>query len=141
MLVKCNQSASNLRGASVVDGQLSGCDLRGSELSDIRLGRRPTRRGHTDELKCLALSADGSRLFSGPYDSTIREWDMSCRSECVRVLPGHTSWVHSLALSADGQRLFSSSQPGEHRSASGIWRVASASACCRDTQLQSAAWQ
>ena len=47
-----------------------------------------------------------SRLFSGSYDHTIREWDTDT-GECIRVLEGHTRWVYALAL--DGRRLFSGS--------------------------------
>ncbi len=33
--------------------------------------------GHTDEVKALALSADGLNLFSGGRDGVLRHWDVA----------------------------------------------------------------
>ncbi|MGQ9903066.1 MAG: WD40 repeat domain-containing protein [Anaerolineae bacterium] len=36
----------------------------------------PAFTGHTDVLRSLAFSPDGSRLVSGSHDGTIRFWDV-----------------------------------------------------------------
>ena len=52
--------------------------------------------------------ADGSRLFSGSNDNTIKVWDVATGT-CLQTLQGHTDWVNSVCVSADGSRLFSGS--------------------------------
>ena len=39
------------------------------------LGR--TLEGHTDWVSSVCVSADGSRLFSGSWDNTIKVWDVA----------------------------------------------------------------
>ena len=58
-----------------------------------------TLRGHTSEVYCLALSADGKRLFSGSWDQTIKVWDLEAGKE-IMTLRGHTAGIFSLAVSA-----------------------------------------
>ena len=68
-----------------------------------------TMEGHTNTVVSVCVSADGSRLFSGSYDNTIKVWDVATGA-CVQTLDGHTGWVRSLCVSADGSRLFSGSR-------------------------------
>jgi WD40 repeat protein len=63
--------------------------------------------GHTDTVKCVALSADGRRAISGGEDGTIRIWDVESGKE-IRSLQGMKS-VRSVALSYDGRRAISGS--------------------------------
>ena len=71
------------------------------------LGR--TMEGHADTVLSVCVSADGSRLFSGSADKTIKVWDMATGA-CVQTLQGHTRLVYSVCVSADGSRLFSGSK-------------------------------
>ncbi|MBM3878808.1 MAG: serine/threonine protein kinase [Verrucomicrobia bacterium] len=68
--------------------------------------RRPTLgcdlgyfSGHTDQVRCLALSADGEWALSGSADNTLRLWEVAS-GRCVRVVVGEVP--RSLALSNDG---------------------------------------
>lgn len=69
-------------------------------------GRAETRelRGHTDAVRCLAFSLDGSRLLTGSKD--VRLWDVPSGRE-LRVLDrsGGHDWatVDSVCFSRDGK--------------------------------------
>jgi WD40 repeat protein len=41
--------------------------------------------GHTGEIRCLAVSADGRRLLSGSVDHTVRLWDIDNGKELATV--------------------------------------------------------
>ena len=49
----------------------------------------------------VALSPDGSRLYSGSIDNTVIVWDVRS-GERLHTLKGHTEWCH-------GSRLYSGS--------------------------------
>ena len=66
-------------------------------------------QGHTGLISCVAVSADGRRLFSGSGDATIKIWDLETGKEAL-TLRGHAAGVTSLVRSADGKWLFSGSE-------------------------------
>ena len=44
---------------------------------DLKAGKEiRTLNGHRGAVRCLALSPDGKRLYSGSLDNTIRVWDL-----------------------------------------------------------------
>jgi WD40 repeat protein len=59
-----------------------------------------TMKGHDNVIYSLCLSEDGSRLYCGSYDKTIK---------CIATLQGHTNSVTSLCLSFKTNRLISAS--------------------------------
>jgi len=63
--------------------------------------------GHTLQVNCLALSADGRRLLTGSLDTTMRLWDVATGKE-LRQFPDQPGGVWAVALSADGKRGLSS---------------------------------
>jgi WD40 repeat protein len=67
-----------------------------------------TLRGHVRTVTCLAVTADGKRLFSGSADRTIKAWDLEAGRETL-TLRQHAFPVTSLALAADGKQLVSAS--------------------------------
>ncbi|KAG8220541.1 WD40-repeat-containing domain protein [Butyriboletus roseoflavus] len=67
-------------------------------------------KGHRDWVCCLLWSHDGSRLFSGSDDKTIRCWNFETGKPIGQPWIGHTSGVNSLSLSPDGLILASASQ-------------------------------
>ena len=67
--------------------------------------------GHTDVVRPVTLSRDGSRLASGAQGGTLKIWDLVSRRE-VLTLRDHEDMVLSIAFSPDGNRLASSDLSG-----------------------------
>ena len=59
-------------------------------------------------VRALALSPDGSRLYSASGDKTVKAWD-TATGQCVATYEGHRDWVRALAISPDGSPLYSGS--------------------------------
>ena len=54
-------------------------------LWDPRAGGKVAKlRGHTDNVRALALSHDGTRALSGASDGTVKLWDVGMQ-RCVQV--------------------------------------------------------
>jgi WD40 repeat protein len=79
-----------------------------------------TLRGHTDQIRTLAISRDGGRLASGADDGTARLWDART-GEPMHVLHGHGEAVWAVAFDPTGSRLASAGFDGTAR----IWDVES----------------
>jgi hypothetical protein len=73
--------------------------------------------GHTDSVKALAWSPDGTKLASGGYDNTIIIWSQAAPQK----YEGHTDCVSVLAWSPTDNRLASCSHDGTIR----IWDTVS----------------
>ena len=93
-----------------------------AKLWDVATGREiRTFAGHADQIKCIALSHDGTRLATASYDLTIRLWDVATGQELI-ALKGHTDFVVFVAFSADDKILTSGSRDQTIR----FWRAATA---------------
>jgi len=55
---------------------------------------------HTDGITCLKFDPEGSFLYSGSSDKTIKIWDLGSGT-CVETLLGHKGPVTSLALNSE----------------------------------------
>ncbi len=64
-----------------------------------------------DDIMAVAFSPDGSFLFCGSTDCTIRVVDLASPAESV-VLSGHVGGVNALAFSPDGETLASAGGDG-----------------------------
>jgi WD repeat-containing protein 48 len=54
-------------------------------LWDPRAGSKVAKlRGHTDNVRALALSHDGTKALSGSSDGTVKLWDVGLQ-RCVQV--------------------------------------------------------
>ena len=56
--------------------------------------------GHTDGVRSLTFSSDGTSLVSGSYDKTVKLWDVQTGG-VVKTFHGHTSMVRSVSILAD----------------------------------------
>ena len=56
--------------------------------------------GHTDDVRCLVFSPDGTALVSGSCDETVKLWDVQTGGT-VKTFCGHTELVYSVSISAD----------------------------------------
>jgi WD40 repeat protein len=78
---------------------------KGIQLVDVAGGNLiRTFNGHTDNIKSLVFSADGTTLISGSADHTIRSWDVASGKERRRYGDGNAE-VNCLALAPDGKTL------------------------------------
>jgi hypothetical protein len=64
--------------------------------------------GHTDWVRSVAFSSDGSRMMSGSDDRTVRIWD-TISGLVLHTLEGHSHSVSSVNSSSDGSRIASGS--------------------------------
>ena len=67
-----------------------------------------TLSGHTDTVRGVAFSPDGTRLATASWDKTAKVWEVSSGRE-VLTLSGHTDKVSGIAFSPDGTRLATAS--------------------------------
>jgi WD40 repeat protein len=90
--------------------------LHDVDLEQKKPGETRILRGHIGAVMAVALSGDGSRVYSGSIDGSIRVWDMKSGAR-ANVVSAHTSWVNSLALSGN-----SAASAGSDRSLR-LWRL------------------
>jgi hypothetical protein len=149
-LEHCDLSAASLRRARLQRGRWQDCAIPGVVLADAdaehclwlnapgtpavpaargplsNSGNAPSAaklervHGHKSGVWACALSADGTRLFSGAGDRTLKAWDVASGA-CLATFDGHEDGVRACALSADGTRLFSGAEDGRLKA----WDVAS----------------
>ena len=81
----------------------------------------------------VCVTADGSRLFSGSMDKTIKVWDVATGA-CVQTLQGHTDSVWSVCVSANGSRLFSGSSDNTIK----VWNIPVAQLSSSSASISSA---
>ena len=90
--------------------------LNANDLSQVV----QTLEGHTNRVKDVAFSPDGTKLASASYDFTIKLWSVASGT-LLETIDGHqkVSWcceVNTISWSPDGQRLFSGSLDSTVRS-------------------------
>ncbi len=81
-----------------------------------------TLTGHTNIIRSVSFSADGTRVATSSNDQTARIWDVES-GKSHAVLTGHTGFVWSCEFSPDGQRILTSSYDKTAR----VWDTASGS--------------
>ena len=91
------------------------------QIWDATTGQRigAPLEGHTNPVRTIAFSPDGSRILSGSEDHTMRLWDAATSQPLGRPLQGHRGSVYSVAFSRDGTRIVSGSEDGTLR----VWNA------------------
>jgi WD40 repeat protein/uncharacterized protein YegL len=67
-----------------------------------------TLLGHTDWVRGIAFSPDGSQVATASGDNTAKIWD-AITGTLLRTLTGHTGYVFGIAYSPDGSRVATAS--------------------------------
>jgi WD40 repeat protein len=112
------------------------CSRRDTDTLGWLVYCHSTLEGHTDDIRCLAISPDGQVLASGSNDNTVRLWDLPDgaalkrlrghtgvlvtglpyweyrKRSALRTLKGHACMVTCLAICPEGQVLASGG--GDH---------------------------
>jgi WD40 repeat protein len=102
-------------GALIAIGNGSDIALYSAALEPVR-----TLKGHTDAVRAVAWSPDGTQIASASLDTTVRVWNVA--DGAVRVtLTGHTDWVFGVTWSPDGTHIASGGTDATVR----VWDAAS----------------
>jgi hypothetical protein len=72
------------------------------------VGELKKMEGHTDEIKGVAISADGRHAASGGLDQTVRIWNLSTGKE-EQILRGHTMQIWSVVFHPNNRQVLSGS--------------------------------
>ena len=64
--------------------------------------------GHSNFVRAVAVTVDGTRVISGSSDNTVKVWNLETGEEQF-TLTGHSDWVRAVAVTADGTRVISGS--------------------------------
>jgi len=91
---------------TIAVGLNSGCIII---LNTITGTQMTTLSGHTDIVKSLAFSPDGTLLVSGSSDKVVKLWDMQTGG-VVKTFQGHDYAVYSVYISADHTTIASGSR-------------------------------
>ncbi len=67
------------------------------------LNKKMLLEGHLNTVWAVSFSIDGSLLFSGSADKTIRGWNVKAPDTPQIIFNGHTHWIRSLDVTPDGK--------------------------------------
>jgi WD40 repeat protein len=76
-------------------------------------------KGHTNSVRCVAMTKEGNLLLSGADEGTVKIWDLKTFT-CLDTLPGHKGAVRCLTISPDGLYALSGGDDGTVR----LWSLA-----------------
>jgi len=98
--------ASGSRDRTVKLWDIGSLDANSSEREPEAIQPLQTFQEHSERIRAIAFSPDGSLLASGSNDRTVKLWDIQS-GICVDTLRGHTNWIRSVTFSPDGLQLVS----------------------------------
>eukprot|EP01061_Rhynchopus_euleeides_P004109 TRINITY_DN13434_c0_g1_i7.p1 TRINITY_DN13434_c0_g1~~TRINITY_DN13434_c0_g1_i7.p1 ORF type:complete len:124 (+),score=25.96 TRINITY_DN13434_c0_g1_i7:23-373(+) len=86
------------------EGNLTRSDWEGSSFG----APLPPLLGHTDYVRSVTVTPDGSKIISASDDKSVRVWETATGKE-LQKLGGHTSAVYSVTVTPDGSKIISGS--------------------------------
>jgi WD40 repeat protein len=100
--------SGDLISADLTSGDLTSGDLSGDLWSKPTWNLQQTIAAHSDWVRCLSFTPDGTKLVSGSFDKTIKLWQLATGT-AIHTLAEHPKGVFALAVSPDGRLLASGS--------------------------------
>jgi WD40 repeat protein len=100
--------SGDLISADLTSGDLTSGDLSGDLWSKPTWNLKQTISAHSDWVRCLSFTPDGTKLVSGSFDKTIKLWELATGA-VIHTLAEHPKGVFALAVSPDGRLLASGS--------------------------------
>jgi WD40 repeat protein len=98
------------------DGETVAASCVSIRLSNARTGKLIRElKGHKFGTNALAFSADGQRILSGGYDTTVRLWDAASGQQ-LHNFADHREWVWSVGFTPDGKQALSAGGGGQQNS-------------------------
>jgi WD40 repeat protein len=97
-----------MSGGAISENLLASGDLSGDLWSKPTWNLQQTIAAHSDWVRCLSFTPDGSQLVSGSFDKTIKLWQLNT-GIALHTLSDHLKGVFALAVSPDGKLLASGS--------------------------------
>jgi WD40 repeat protein len=96
------------------DGNLVACPAKDGSSSFVILNTRSgkilrTCKGHTNSIRFLGFSRNGSVIASGSADNTLKLWN-TATGKLIRTFSGHNHDVSSAAFLADDAKILSASK-------------------------------
>ena len=64
-----------------------------------------TLAGHTDLVRSVVFSVDGSRLLTGSWDGTVRTWNAAAGTPVATLTAPVDTFINGLAVTPDGTRV------------------------------------
>jgi WD40 repeat protein len=100
--------SEDLMSSELIPESLTSGDLSGDLWSKPTWDLQQTIAAHSDWVRCLSFTPDGSRLASGSFDKTIKVWQLDTGA-ALHTLTDRLKGVFALAVSPDGKFLASGS--------------------------------
>lgn len=100
--------SAEFASGELISGELISGDLSGDLWSKPTWNLQQTIAAHSDWVRCLSFTPDGTKLVSGSFDKTIKLWQLTTGA-VIHTLAEHPKGVFALAVSPDGRLLASGS--------------------------------
>jgi WD40 repeat protein len=100
--------SEDLISSDLASGELNSGELSGDLWSKPTWTLQQTIDAHTDWVRCLNFTPDGTKLVSGSFDKTIVLWELETGT-AVYTLADRPKGIFALAVSPDGKLLASGS--------------------------------
>jgi WD40 repeat protein len=100
--------SEDLMSSDSMPESMISADLSGDLWSKPTWNLQQTINAHSDWVRCLSFTPDGTKLVSGSFDKTIKVWQLDTGT-VIHTLTDRLKGVFALAVSPDGKILASGS--------------------------------
>jgi WD40 repeat protein len=100
--------SEDLMSGDLISGDMTSGDLSGDLWLKPTWNLQQTIAAHSDWVRCLSFTPDGSKIVSGSFDKTIKLWQLDTGT-LIHTLADRPKGVFALAISPNGQFLVSGS--------------------------------